>query len=350
MARVKVAGGTNAVGRKRGAVAPKPLGYTFPNMILPPPGSFDPGLQAQIEQSQRGLLDQIADTGREKHRDVVDVKQRERELKRGRNQNLSDIARQRNYALADAAYSRQQLGIDFARNIADLALARQRGEEDYQKVLTDLQNTYQTRAVQQTQSAIQQQGSVERGTDAASSAVRAANQAYDKSGIDQSQERRRADWNLAEGRLNEDYGIAGGRLEEELARALTGYGIQGQRTRQDFRTDFNALGRAAQRAEQDRLTKLSRAKREQAFYQVDVGKQAYYAAHQNDPSIIFPGGAGGAATPQAGGPRGYQPPPSTNGGIQAPGTRATPPRAAIGTGRAISPLNASARRRPLIRY
>lgn len=343
MARMKVAGGTATLGRPRRRGEPKPLGYHFPEPILPPPGTFDPGLQAQIEQSQRGLIDLITDTGKERHRDKVDVAQRERELKRGRNRSLADIARSRNYANVDAAFQRQQLGISFARNIGDLAVARQRGEQDYQKVLTDLQNTYQTRAVQQAQAAIQQQGTTERGTAAASDAVRAANQAYDRGGIDQQNARRVEDLNRREGRVREDYGISSGRLEEELARRLLGYDIQGGRTRQDFRTEFNALGRAAQRAEKDRFDKLSRAKREQAFYQVDVGKQAYYAAHENDPSLIFPGGAGtgGPGTaPQAGG----------NGGTTAPGTRVRPPRAAVGTGRAISPVNASARRPLLARY
>ena len=306
------------------------LGYDFLSWNGPPPGTYDPGIYAQVRSGQRGLLDLIEQQEREEKRQGQDVGQKTRELRLGNRQGHEDIGRQRGYTQADNAYQLGRLGIDFTRDITDLSTARLRGEENYARTLTDLQHRYGSAAERQVQDAVQQ-GTAEAGTAEASAAVRGANQRYDKSGIDLSHARDLEDLASREGRIREDYGSNVGRAGDLLARALGGYDTQGNRLTQDTKRGVNALHLAALRSKQDRTTKLSNTKREQGIYEQDAAQQAYFQAHQLNPSIVFPGGAPSGA--RTGGPNTHPTPPaiggahalgigrsprSTNGGIQAP--------------------------------
>lgn len=306
MARVtKNQGGKSRQGNRakpqgQGAV----LGYRFPELVTPPAGTFDPGLEAQARASQRGLLDLIEQSHLEGHRQHVDVGQKRRELRRDLRYGREDIGRNRSYAEADAGYQRGQLQTNFARDIEDLSIAKQRGEDAYQRTLVDLQHRYSL-AAQNQQSAAIQSGTSESGSATASDAVRAANQGHDTAEVNRQHTEGLEDLARREGRLQQDYGTSMGRLGEGLSRRLTDYGIQGQRLGQSTRTAAHALSLAAHRANVDRLTKLSHAKREQGIYQTDVTQQAYYQAHQYNPSLIYPKpaatfgvGGGGANTPR----------------------------------------------------
>lgn len=263
------------------------LGYTFPELAGPPPGTFDPGLEAQVRSSQRGLLDLIEKTRLEGHRQHQDVSQKKRELRRGYTQGEGDIRRNRGYAVGDEQYAEGQLNTSFARDIEDLGRAKQQGGEAYERALTDMQHRYAAEAVGQQSHGIQQ-GTDEAGSNAASAAVRAANQGHDTSELDREHRERAEAIARSEGRATEDHATQLAHLHEQSGQQLTGYDIQARRLGQENRQGRNQLSLAALRANQDRATALSHAKREQGIYQTDVTQQEYFQAHQTNPNVLFP--------------------------------------------------------------
>jgi hypothetical protein len=315
--------GGNAGAAKRKAPPPRNpgggavLGYTFPELAGPPPGTFDPGLEAQVRSSQRGLLDLIEKSQLEGHRQHQDVSQKRRELRLQRRQGQGDIRRGRGYAEADARYAEGQMSTSFARDIEDLGIAKQQGEEAYNRALTDMQHRYAAEAIDQ-QSAAIRQGTAEAGSSEASLAVRSANQGHDTSELEREHRERAEELARREGRIRTDYGTDIGHLHDSLGRSLTDYGIQSRRLNQGTRREAHQLSLAALRANQDRATALSHAKREQGIYQTDVTQQEYFQAHQTNPNVLFPV-------------------PSAAGGLStgAPHVHA-PPHPRVGLGRAIS--------------
>lgn len=282
----------------RGAGAASSLLYHFPEWAGPPPGTYDPGILSQVRSSQRGLENLIEQEQRAGKRQKQDVGIKSREYRRSRLEGLTDVGRNRGYAEADTAYRLGQLGINFSRDVQDLGTARLRGNEDYERTLTDLQHRYGATAEQQLSNSIAQ-GTHEGGTEGASAKVRAANQAYDKGGIDLGHERQLADLATREGRLQQDYGSDVARTNEGLQRQETGFNIQGNRLKEKTHSLLSQLFLAANRATQDRTTKLSHAKLEQGIFEQDSAAQAYYAAHQLHPNIVFPGSTAAGSQPPA---------------------------------------------------
>lgn len=304
------------------------LGYVFAPWGGPPPGTFDPGLEAQVRQSERGLLDLIEESRRDQTRQRKDVGQKRRETKRGLARTIADTQRARGYAVEDAQLAERSLGINFSRTLADLSAAKMRGEEDYQRVLSDVQHRYATQAQESTQGAVAA-GGAERGTQAAAEAVRAANQKQDRDRLAVEHLRRIVDIGTSRIRAFQDRDTRLAAIQQGLGRELDRYGIGERRARQDTRAGLNALTRAAHRATFDRYDKLSKAKREQGIYAQDVAEQAYFQAHQNNPNILFPSSAN-------------TPPPGSGPGAGHPG---------IGGGRALGgPRPYSVDRRGYLRY
>lgn len=332
-----------AAGQKSGGVK---LGYTSPEFVGPPPGTFDPGLEAQVRQSERGLLDLIEQEHLAGKRGRQDTRQAQNLLRRKISQGRADLSRSRGYAIQDAGEAGRDLGTSFARDLADLAQAKQRGEEDYNLALTSMQHKYATAAQRQSEAAIQQ-GTSEAGTTTASGAVRGANQAYDKQGVDLAHTRSLEDFARSEARLREGFGEGQADIARGLDRELTGNAIQGRRLGTEGRTQFKALHLAALRAYQDRLTKISHGKREQALYATDVAAQAYYQAHEKNPHILFPTPAavGGAAVPPAPQPVHRPRPAIGSGGVAYSTPHTTHPVPVVGLGPARSRP-----RRPYTRY
>lgn len=309
----------------------------LPQFTGPPPGTFDPGLEAQVRAAERGLIDLIDKTRLEGHRESVDTRLARRLLERKVRQGKADLARQRGYAIEDADLDRSNLRTSFERDLQDLAIARQQGEEDYNRKLTEIQHSYATRAAVQSQAAVAQ-GVADVGTLSASEAVRGANQAYDKGLVDTSHARSLAALALAEGRTREDFARRSGLIDENLGRDLTRFGIQRYRLGQDLRTQRAGLRRDLFRGRHDRRDTISKAKREYGIYVTDVAQQAYYQAHQLNPNIVFP-------VPAAAG--GGHPPGPVAGGPAIGGAR--PRRPGVVTG---SPIRASRRsyRRPYLKF
>lgn len=296
MARValKGSGGSKAKGGGPGAKGKSPQhtgagGATSGagELLLPPPGTFDPGLAAQIRSSERGLDDAIEEARRSGKRERVAVLQKRREDLRSLHQSLADTGRARQYSTEDNQTAKDQLGINFSRSLEDLGTAKMRGQEDYDRTLTDLQHTYATRAVQQQEASVEQ-GTGEAGTAAASSAVRAANAGHDKGIIDLGHLRETQDLLRREGRLEQDFGRDSTRLQTEQDRQLAGFNIGEHRAHQATNTALRGLVHAAHQAREDRAIKLSHQKREQGIYATDVAEQAYYQAHKENPNVLFP--------------------------------------------------------------
>lgn len=298
MARPSVGGGrrlTPPHGPTVPKKVPKSLGFDFPEFAGPPPGSYDPGIKAQVEQAQAGLLDLIEEQERKAHREGIDSRQTNRLLHRNLAQGLQDTRRSREYARADAANNETGYRTSFERDLQDLSTARQQGGEDYEKALTQMQQKYANQASVQAQSRVST-GTNEAGTTAASQAVDAANQAYDKGGVDQAHQRDEAALDTREGRDKENLTRQLDLTQEGLGRQLVEAAIRGHRLRQDTKAKKAQVALGVHRNTADRATELSRATREELSYQQHEAEQAYYQAHQNNPKIIFPSEAN-APTP-----------------------------------------------------
>lgn len=259
----------------------------LPSFNGPPPGSFDPGLEAQVRAAERGLIDLIEKTHLEGRRESKDTREARQLLERKVRQGQADIARSRSYAVQDAGNQRGQLQTSFARDLQDLATAKQRGQQDYEKTLTDMQHRYAQTAAEQSQAQVAS-GTDDTGTTAAGAAVRGANQAYDKSGVDTVHTRHEEDIALQEQRDRENFATQSGLIDQGLNRDLTGYGIQSYRLGKEQQSQRHKLALDIARAHIDRQTQLSHAKREYGIYASDVAQQAYYQAHQMNPHILFP--------------------------------------------------------------
>lgn len=229
--------------RQRGNKGKKPAQPSGAVKGYPPPGTSDPGLQAQVRGGRRGLKDLRFDTRKAGRRETAD------------------------FAIAQQELGMRQGGVsrDFQRDLYDLAVAEQRGTEDHMRALDALNRRYGQLAV--TQSEQQSVGGASRGgAPAAAAAARTANQAFEQAPIDLSYQRRM-----------QDIGLNRSRLGEDVNTSLTRLGLAGTELANTFR-----------RGGYDRATKLSRAAREQSFFEQDTREQAYFQAHQFDPTIQFP--------------------------------------------------------------
>lgn len=327
MARLKHAIGPGKALTSSHHTQPKPGAVTLPyNSTLfednaAPAGTYNPQVQQEVERGREGLNDYLEKLETEAHRGNVDAAQRARELRRSYGETAADNRRRLGYDQADLGYRLGQLGINFSRAITDLSTAKQRGEQDYERTLTNMQHEYGARAEQQAQNAIQQ-GTDEAGTNQASSAVRAANQRFDKGNVDLSHNRAEEDFATREGRLRQDY-------QSDVDRANEGFGRQQEETTLGTNRAFETLkaGLAANardyaRKEADRRTGASHAERTQTNYETHAAEDSIYEANKLHPNLHFPGGTD-PATP-TGGPHAYAVAPAvavthrSNGGTTAP--------------------------------
>lgn len=348
MARAASLSQASAVNRKKKGQpsSPRTGGVNLPNLPSfngPPPGTFDPGLEAQVRAAERGLIDLIEKTHLEGHRESVDTRQARRLLERKVDEARADLSRAKGYARQDAGTQQGQLQTNFARDIQDLATAKQNGEEDYNRKLTELQHSYATQAAVQSQASVSQ-GTHEAGTTAASDAVRAANEGWDRSGLDTANNRFLSANALTEQRAREDFATRSGLVGQGLERQLAGYDIQGHRLGEEAQTQRNKLKLAQLRAGTDRQTSLSHAKREYGLYSTDVASQAYYQAHQNNPHIIFPVPSAAPGVPKPPSAPGAPGAPHIGSAIHYPHV-GNPVSRAVGLGRGVSRP-----RRPYTRY
>jgi hypothetical protein len=209
----------------------------------PPPGTYDPNLDAAQRSSQRGLSDLISDVAQGRERSTTD------------------------FGLGQAAIgaSRTRMGEDynsnvgtvnqnFSRSLADLLTARQQGTEDYHTNLASLDRTYQTLGSQQAQTARNAGAIGGSGAYAQAARKRTMNEALDKAPID-----------TAFRRFND---------QSNLLRGYTRGGA-------DLDTQVGQLGLNYQRGNEDLTTQQSRAQREASQFGLDTeaAKQAQYGGN-----------------------------------------------------------------------
>jgi hypothetical protein len=238
--------------------------FPFADLQMPPWGSYDPALLAQINQSQRGLLDQLKDIRIGNRQARQDKRLSTRLAKRTTRQNLGELR-----------YQKTETKINFRQDLQDLAIAKQRGTQDYNIALNNLGRKYANLASSQSQSA--NAAGLSGGFAAASAAKRAANQAVERQPLDISQQRNLADIALKQQRDTGQFG-----------RTMAHYGTLAQQQRQSLHTQLKGFRRSLHRTLRSSRLQKSRAIREQGFFGLDQTAQAFFAAHQAHPHIKFP--------------------------------------------------------------
>lgn len=207
----------------------------------PPPGTYDPTLDATLGQAGRGLGDFQQDTERNSARSSNDYI-------RGR----ADVQR-------DAGWGREDLTRSRDRGLFDVGQARTYEGQDYGRSIQGLDRSYGRLADSQAEQ-INAAGLSGGGASLQAARKRAENLAWDRQPIDTGHGRAVAGFDTATGRLNEDYGTQTGRLNDTEQRQL------------------GALDLGQQRYSEDSGTALSRAAREYDAFSQDTGAARFYQA------------------------------------------------------------------------
>ena len=225
--------------------APKPKPITSP-----PPGSYDPAIDAQVGQVNRGLADLLNDYVRDYGEPGTALGGR-----MGEDYGLGVQGVERDYGRGV-----QDVELGYSRNVADLLRSRGRAGEDYGQSIAGLERNFAQLGSAQTQTA--RAAGVQRGGALAQAlAKRAANKAIARQPIDTSFARFNEDSALTEGRLGEDRGLNLGRLGENRGVALGG------------------LQTSLLRGTEDAATQLARAQRENAQFGLDATTQKFFQAN-----------------------------------------------------------------------
>lgn len=200
--------------------APNVGGFTpFSTPDRPPPGTYDPSLDAQLAASGRGLGDLQMDTG------------------------IANQRAQDDYTLQSGELQKR---LDAA--LADAATGRSRQHQGYEDALAGLDRSY-SQLGQHQAGAANQAGVYSGGALQQALQKRMANEAIDRKPLDQNEAAQLADYNTNVGRLN-----------------------------QGFATDSGQLSLGLQRGTDDRANTLGRAGRENTQFGVDIGAQRWYQA------------------------------------------------------------------------
>jgi len=221
-------------------------------LAVPPPGTYDPGLDAQERATNRGLSDLIADigadTGVNRVRANTDWLTQQAQLNQSGQRNEAD------YTLGTSRAEQS-----FGRSLADLLTQRAQGGEDYQSNVSALQRNYATLGNNQNQAARAAGAMTGSGAQLQAARKREANQAIDRAPIDTAYQRFMSGSQLAEQRLGED-------KANTLQDLLNGI----SRSREDLSTAGQQLNLGYERQNTDWDTQLSRAGRETGQFGIDT--------------------------------------------------------------------------------
>lgn len=262
-------------------------GFTPYAVPAPPPGYYDPSLDAQQGAANRGLLDTTQDVGAANLRDTVDYGLGRDAIGRGFTRGTEDLGTQRDAVTRGYDRNVSDLNQGADRGLADLRTSAARGTEDHQSAIAGLLRRYGQLADSQRQ----QQGRagvVRGGAMLQAAAKRQANQALDQQPLDQSFQRFTADNQQAQGRVGEDRTLGLGRLGEDKLTQLGALDTAGHRLGEDTTLAYGDLALklappdannpVGGRSFQNRTTQLTRAQRENFNFGLDVGAQKYYQA------------------------------------------------------------------------
>lgn len=285
-------------------------------LTSPPPGTYDPAIDAQVGQANRGLDDYLSDYTRDYGEPGTALGGRAGEdygvsqagIQRDLGYGLADINTSSGRSLADLLTSSGRQSEDITRSsgrqsddintssgrsLTDLLTSRSRAGEDYGTATQGVQRNFAQLGAAQTQSA--RAAGVQRGGALAQAlAKRQANQAIAQQPLDTNFSRFNADSTLAQGRLGEDTSTSLGRLGEDTSTSLGRLGQDttlGQsrigedqstatsRLQAGALTDQQALDRGYLRSTDDAGTALARAQRENSQFGTDASAQRLYQAN-----------------------------------------------------------------------
>lgn len=204
----------------RAGFKPKPQGFTpYAAPTSPPPGTYDPTLDANLRASQRGYGDLTLDTERDDQR-----------------------------ATTGLETGRARIGQDKGFRLADLLRGKTRETQDYGDAVTGLKRGFQQQGSNQAQAATAA-GVTGGGTLRAALAARQANEAIERKPLD-----------TGHARAGEDYATNVDRTN-----------VMADRSLEDLGTNY-------QYGFDDRHTGLDRAGRELGFFTQDTGAQKFFQA------------------------------------------------------------------------
>lgn len=288
-------------------------GFTpFAAPTNPPPGTYDPALDAQQRAAERGYGDLLQDIERQRGYDYTDVYDPRigsiAQLGRNRDDTLFDLTRSRDRGMEDLGTWRgrtlqdllqgftrgtEDISRQYTRGFEDIGQARTRGTEDYQASVEDLQRDYQRLGGRQTQQA--RAAGVRGGAAQQAAAKRQANEAIDRRPLDvgfrrfeddlsRDFTRMGEDTTRSRSRLDEDYNIGTGRTEEDYGRGTQRLGEDYEtgtsRTNRDYELGVEREATNYGRGEEGRNVQQYRAGRELGEYRLDTGNQRFFQATQ----------------------------------------------------------------------
>lgn len=214
----------------------------------PPPGSYDPTIDANIRAGKRNYNDLSGDFGVGQTRAQDDLAYALSQLGQSKSETLADATTGHNRTLADIATSRDRAGADYGTSLANLAL-------NYQRLGRKQGEAARVAHVESS------------GILAQSAAARAANQARDKAPIDLSYSRFSQDSAQSQDRANQDYATNTGRVGTHAA-------DQAGRLNLDFSRLWDPQAG-------DNVLKVQRAGRDLASGTLDATKLKWYQATAN---------------------------------------------------------------------
>lgn len=214
----------------------------------PPPGTYDPALDAAQRAAQRGYGDLQMDTDRELERGGSDLALVKGDIERSQGRTLADMLRERARASEDFGQSRTRLG------------------EDYSRATGQLGERYKRLGNQQSQQQRVMGGG--RGVLAQAMMKRAANRANEQVDLDRTRDRGLQEIGRAESRFMEDTDLDERRLNEDASLGIGRAGMQWGRRGEDL-----ALG-------------LQRAGRELDFFGQDTSEQRFFQAAQTGQYVM----------------------------------------------------------------
>ncbi len=247
---------------------------TAPQRVLtsPPPGSYDPAIDAQVGQANRGLGDLLSDYVRDYGEPGTAQGGRS-----GEDFNLGRDAVNRGAgrSLADLLSTRARTGEDFGRARArageDFGTARARAGENYGQAVAGLQRGFAQLGAQQGQAS--RAAGVQRGGALAQAlAKRTANEAIARQPIDQGFARFGEDSARAEGRFNADTNQSESRFNADSAQSE-------QRLGEDKQLGLAGLQRGFLRGVDDAGVGLARAGRENTAFGLDANATRFFQAN-----------------------------------------------------------------------
>jgi hypothetical protein len=248
-------------------------------VVAPPPGTYDPNLDAELGKNQRGLQDLLADIGGGTGDDPLGIG-------RVRSQDdfalgLGEIEQARSRGLADYNTSTGNLETGYNRNLSDLLKSREQGTQDYGTNVATLQRNYLNQGVAQGEAQRKAGAFAGSGAAAQSARKRTANEAIDRAPID-----------TAYSRFIDASQTGQSRLGEDRRSGLDALKLAYDRGDADLAASGLKLGTAFTRQDQDWATQLERAKREAGAFGDDVLNAKVAQFLQNNPGrtvpIIYP--------------------------------------------------------------